>query len=306
MSATGPGKYKDTVTLPETAFPMRGDLAKREPEILARWAAEDLYGAIQRDRAAAPTFILHDGPPYSNGHIHYGHILNKILKDLVVKHKTMLGFRAPYIPGWDTHGLPIELAVERELGPKRREMSQAQVRQACRDYALRFVDIQRTEFQRLGVFGDWANPYLTLSPVYEQRERVTTTPPKITGYIASNVVRVELRDVTAVGGLIDAATAAGANRADDLQFTLEERGPAHSQALERAGADALRQAQAAAKALNVEIGRVLNATVGGGPIVYPKTYGRGMVAMAESSAPPPVEAGDVDVSASLQVTYEIK
>ena len=168
MSATGPGKYKDTVTLPETAFPMRGDLAKREPEILARWAAEDLYGAIQRDRAAAPTFILHDGPPYSNGHIHYGHILNKILKDLVVKHKTMLGFRAPYIPGWDTHGLPIELAVERELGPKRREMTQAQVRQACRDYALRFVDIQRTEFQRLGVFGDWANPYLTLSPVYEQ------------------------------------------------------------------------------------------------------------------------------------------
>ncbi|MBK9031323.1 MAG: isoleucine--tRNA ligase [Myxococcales bacterium] len=168
MSAQGQGKYKDTVTLPETAFPMRGDLAKREPELLAAWAEADIYRQIQTARADAPTFVLHDGPPYSNGHIHYGHILNKILKDLVVKHKTMMGFRAPYIPGWDTHGLPIELAVERELGPKRRELSQAQVRAACRDYALRFVGIQRAEFQRLGVFGDWANPYLTLSPVYEQ------------------------------------------------------------------------------------------------------------------------------------------
>jgi isoleucyl-tRNA synthetase len=166
--SSGAGKYKDTVTLPETAFPMRGDLAKREPEILAAWQASDLYGQIQAARATAPAFVLHDGPPYSNGHIHYGHILNKILKDLVVKHKTMMGMRAPYIPGWDTHGLPIELAVERELGPKRRDMTLAQVRQACRDYALKFVDIQRTEFQRLGVFGDWAHPYLTLSPVYEQ------------------------------------------------------------------------------------------------------------------------------------------
>jgi uncharacterized protein YggE len=160
--------------------------------------------------------------------------------------------------------------------------------------------------KRLGAKDKVATTQYSLSPVYEQRERVTTTPPKITGYIASNVVRVELRDVTAVGALIDAATAAGANRADDLQFTLEERGPAHTKALERAGADALRQAQATAAALKVELGRVLNATVGGGPIVYPKTYGRGMVAMAESSAPPPVEAGDVDVSARLQVTYEIK
>jgi isoleucyl-tRNA synthetase len=167
MSAQGQGKYKDTVTLPDTAFPMRGDLAKREPEILAAWTARDLYGELQAARKDAPAFVLHDGPPYSNGHIHYGHILNKILKDLVVKHKSMMGFRAPYIPGWDTHGLPIELAVERELGAKRREMTPAQVRQACRDYALRFVDIQRTEFQRLGVLGDWAHPYLTLSPVYE-------------------------------------------------------------------------------------------------------------------------------------------
>ncbi|MEZ4400894.1 MAG: isoleucine--tRNA ligase [Kofleriaceae bacterium] len=168
MSAQGQGKYKDTVTLPQTAFPMRGDLARREPELLAQWDADDLYGQIQAARAEAPTFILHDGPPYSNGHIHYGHILNKVLKDLVIKHKTMMGFRAPYIPGWDTHGLPIELAVERELGAKRRDMTQAEVRDACKAHALRFVDIQRTEFQRLGVFGDWRHPYVTLSPVYEQ------------------------------------------------------------------------------------------------------------------------------------------
>ena len=168
MSEKGPGKYKDTVTLPETAFPMRGDLAKREPEILAQWDAMGLYEAIGAARANAEPFILHDGPPYSNGHIHYGHILNKILKDLVVKHKTMMGKRAPYIPGWDTHGLPIELAVERELGAKRRDMTQAQVRAACRAYAEKFIDIQRTEFKRLGVLGDWQRPYLTLSPVYER------------------------------------------------------------------------------------------------------------------------------------------
>ena len=160
--------------------------------------------------------------------------------------------------------------------------------------------------KRLGAKDKVSTTQYSLSPVYEQRERVTTAPPKITGYIASNVVRVELRDVTAVGALIDAATAAGANRADDLQFTLEERGPAHTKALAEAGKDALRQAQAAAAALNVELGRVLNANVGGGPIVYPKAFGRGMVAMAEASAPPPVEAGDVDVTATLQVTYEIK
>jgi len=168
MSEKGAGKYKDTVTLPETAFAMRGDLAKREPEILAQWDALGLYERIQESRKDAEPFVLHDGPPYSNGHIHYGHILNKILKDLVVKHKTMMGKRAPYIPGWDTHGLPIELAVERELGAKRKDLTQAQVRAACRAYAEKFVDIQRTEFKRLGVLGDWQRPYLTLSPVYER------------------------------------------------------------------------------------------------------------------------------------------
>ncbi|MCX5747112.1 MAG: isoleucine--tRNA ligase, partial [Proteobacteria bacterium] len=161
-------KYKDTVNLPETPFPMRGDLAKREPELIAQWQAADLYGQIQAARKDAPLFVLHDGPPYSNGSIHYGHILNKILKDIVVKSRTMAGFRAPYVPGWDTHGLPIELAVEREIPrAERAAMSPAQIRTACRDYALKYVDIQRSEFQRLGVFGDWAHPYLTLDHSYE-------------------------------------------------------------------------------------------------------------------------------------------
>ena len=165
--SSGQSKYKDTVNLPETPFPMRGDLAIREPEILASWEAGKLYERIQAARVGAPTFILHDGPPYSNGHIHYGHILNKILKDTVIKSRTMAGFRTPYVPGWDTHGLPIELAVERELADKRKGMRAAEVRKACREYALKFVDIQRTEFKRLGVLGDWAHPYLTLDATYE-------------------------------------------------------------------------------------------------------------------------------------------
>jgi isoleucyl-tRNA synthetase len=158
-------KYKDTVNLPETAFPMRGDLGKREPEILADWKKSGLYHRIQEARNGAPLWVLHDGPPYSNGHIHYGHILNKILKDIVVKSRTMAGFRTPYIPGWDTHGLPIELAVERELKDKR--LPPAEFRRACRDYAMKFVAIQREEFERLGVLADWEHPYLTLDPTYE-------------------------------------------------------------------------------------------------------------------------------------------
>ncbi len=162
------GKYADTVLLPETSFPMKADLATREPEFLATWKATKLYERILAARAGAPPFVLHDGPPYSNGNIHYGHILNKILKDIVVKARAMAGFRAPYIPGWDTHGLPIELAVERELKDKRAGMTSADVRAACRAYAMKYVDIQRTEFQRLGVLGQWDDPYLTLAPGYEK------------------------------------------------------------------------------------------------------------------------------------------
>jgi isoleucyl-tRNA synthetase len=167
MTGAVKAKYKDTVILPETPFPMRGDLAKREPEILADWDKRGLYRQIQERRAEAPAFIFHDGPPYSNGNIHYGHILNKILKDVVVKSRTMSGFRTPFVPGWDTHGLPIELAVERELGAKRQGMSPAEFRTACKAFAMKWVDTQRTEFKRLGVFGDWDHPYLTLDHSYE-------------------------------------------------------------------------------------------------------------------------------------------
>ena len=162
-------KYKDTVILPDTPFSMRGDLAKREPEILARWEDTKLYERIAAARATAPLFILHDGPPYSNGNIHYGHILNKILKDIVIKSRTMAGFRTPYVPGWDTHGLPIELAVERDpaVRDQRATMSAAEFRKRCRAFALKFVDVQRAEFKRLGVLGDWAHPYLTLDHAYE-------------------------------------------------------------------------------------------------------------------------------------------
>jgi isoleucyl-tRNA synthetase len=162
-------KYKDTVVLPDTPFAMRGDLARREPEILARWTETKLYERIAAARADAPVFLLHDGPPYANGHLHYGHILNKLLKDIVIKSRTMAGFRTPYVPGWDTHGLPIELAVERdpEVRAQRATMSAADFRRRCKDLALHFVDVQRREFQRLGVLGDWANPYLTLDHRYE-------------------------------------------------------------------------------------------------------------------------------------------
>jgi isoleucyl-tRNA synthetase len=173
MSAKDPkqkGKYADTVLLPDTPFPMKADLATREPAFIAGWRSSKLYERIlaAREQAGAPPFVLHDGPPYSNGNIHYGHILNKILKDTVVKARSMAGFRAPYIPGWDTHGLPIELAVERELKERRGQMSSADVRRACRDYAMKYVGIQREEFQRLGVLGQWDAPYLTLDPTYEQ------------------------------------------------------------------------------------------------------------------------------------------
>ncbi|HKE18459.1 MAG TPA: isoleucine--tRNA ligase [Kofleriaceae bacterium] len=146
---------------------MRAELPRREPEMLAEWKRIDLYRQIQELRADAPRYILHDGPPYSNGRIHHGHVLNKILKDLVVKYRTMAGYRSPYVPGWDTHGLPIELAVERELAAKKQTWTPGELRAACRDYALRFVSIQREEFERLGVFGDWQEPYLTLNPGYE-------------------------------------------------------------------------------------------------------------------------------------------
>jgi isoleucyl-tRNA synthetase len=159
--------WKETLNLPRTGFPMKANLPTSEPETLARWASMDLYGQIQAARKGAPKFVLHDGPPYANGQIHLGTALNKILKDFVVKSRSMAGFDTPYVPGYDCHGLPIELKVDRELGPKKRDMSMADFRRACRAYAERFIGVMTQEFQRLGVFGDWEHPYLTMNFKYQ-------------------------------------------------------------------------------------------------------------------------------------------
>ena len=156
-------RYRDTVLLPKTPFPMKAGLAQREPELLARWESEDLYGAIQKAREGAPKFVLHDGPPFANGDVHMGTALNKTLKDLVVKSKTMAGHQAPFIPGWDCHGLPIEFRVVKSSAG----LTPLQVRQKSEEYARKFIDIQRGQFKRLGVLGDWEHPYLTLDPSYE-------------------------------------------------------------------------------------------------------------------------------------------
>jgi isoleucyl-tRNA synthetase len=159
--------WKDTLNLPRTDFPMKANLQTAEPEMIAWWDEIDLYGAIRAARAGAPRYVLHDGPPYANGGIHIGHALNKILKDMVVKARTMAGFNAPYVPGWDCHGLPIELKVDRELGPKKRQMTVAEFRRACRAYAEKYVEIQKVDFKRLGVLGLWSDPYLTMRPAYQ-------------------------------------------------------------------------------------------------------------------------------------------
>ena len=163
--------YKSTLNLPRTDFPMRANLAQREPEILARWQEMRLYERLCYQNANRPRFVLHDGPPYANGHMHLGHALNKILKDVIVKSRAMAGYLAPYVPGWDCHGLPIELQVEKEIGRAKKEaLSKVEVRQRCREYAAKFVEIQGAEFQRLGVLGDWARPYLTMDFDYEANE----------------------------------------------------------------------------------------------------------------------------------------
>jgi isoleucyl-tRNA synthetase len=159
--------YKETLNLPKTDFPMKANLFQREPEMLKRWAELDLYGRLEGRATQRPTYILHDGPPYANGHIHIGHALNKTLKDIILKVKRMEGFHAPYVPGWDCHGLPIELQVEKDLGSKKNAISKAEMRKACRQYAQKFIGIQRDEFKRLGILGDWENPYLTMTNGYE-------------------------------------------------------------------------------------------------------------------------------------------
>ncbi len=154
--------YKPTLNLPTTNFPMRGDLAKREPGMLAGWESRQLYHKLREHAAGRPKFILHDGPPYANGSIHIGHAVNKILKDIIVKSKTLSGFDAPYVPGWDCHGLPIELKVEEKLGKAGDKVDAFAFRKACREYAREQIELQRKDFKRLGVLGDWENPYLTM------------------------------------------------------------------------------------------------------------------------------------------------
>ena len=160
-------EWKDTVNLPRTDFPMKANLPTSEPETLARWNAIDLYGKIRARRAGAPKFVLHDGPPYANGNIHMGTALNKILKELVVKSRSMAGFDAPYVVGYDCHGLPIELKVDRELGPKKREMPVADFCRACRSYAERYVGTMTEQFRRLGILATWDAPYLTMNFRYQ-------------------------------------------------------------------------------------------------------------------------------------------
>ena len=155
--------YKDTLNLPRTDFPMKANLATREPEVLKMWDETRLYQQIQKARKDRDLFVLHDGPPFANGDVHMGTALNKILKDFVVKSQTMLGKRAPYVPGWDCHGLPIEYKVVRES----RDLSPLEVRKRCDAFARKYVDLQREQFKRLGVLGDWEHPYLTLDPKYE-------------------------------------------------------------------------------------------------------------------------------------------
>ncbi|MCL6582021.1 MAG: isoleucine--tRNA ligase [bacterium] len=159
--------YSLTLNLPKTKFPMKANLVQKELELIEFWEQNRIYEKMMNRRADNGSFILHDGPPYANGHIHIGHAFNKILKDIIIRSKNMTGFQASYIPGWDCHGLPIEHEVDKKLGPKKQQLSTYEIRKLCREYAKKFVDIQKKEFQRLGVFGDWDHPYLTMDPEYE-------------------------------------------------------------------------------------------------------------------------------------------
>ncbi|HWE38665.1 MAG TPA: isoleucine--tRNA ligase [Isosphaeraceae bacterium] len=165
--STDAKRYKDTLNLPTTRFDMKANLTVREPKIQARWQEQDLYKKVRESRAERERRVLHDGPPYANGEIHMGTMLNKVLKDLVVRSLTMRGFDSPYVPGWDCHGLPIEHGVVKDLGPKAATMDAAEVRALCHKAAMKWVNVQRDQFRRLGVLGDWENPYLTLDPRYE-------------------------------------------------------------------------------------------------------------------------------------------
>ena len=160
-------EYKKTLNLPVTGFPMKANLVQKEPEMLKFWESTNVFQLMQDASGSRGEYCLHDGPPYANGHIHLGHALNKILKDIIIKSRNLMGWKTGYIPGWDCHGLPIEHNVEVELGEKKKELPAHVIRKRCRQYAQKFLDIQRKEFKRLGVLGDWDHPYLSMDPVYE-------------------------------------------------------------------------------------------------------------------------------------------
>jgi len=159
--------YKSTLNLPQTGFPMKADLANREPKLLEFWRGHDIYGKLRALARGRPVFVLHDGPPYANGTIHIGHAVNKVLKDIVVKSRSLDGYDAPYLPGWDCHGLPIEHQVEKTHGRVGAKLDAKAFRAACREYATRQIEGQRVDFERLGVLGEWDRPYLTMLPGYE-------------------------------------------------------------------------------------------------------------------------------------------
>ncbi len=162
--------YKNTLLMPKTDFPMRGNLGVNELPIQQKWFSEGLYEKVLKKNESKVPFYLHDGPPYANGPVHAGHALNKILKDFLIRYKTMTGYYAPYLPGWDTHGLPIETALSKDKKINRKEMSVSAFRTLCEEYALRQVEMQKEGFKRLGVLGDWDNPYITLTHSYEAEQ----------------------------------------------------------------------------------------------------------------------------------------
>ena len=162
--------YKHTINLPQTDFPMKADLARREPAAVQRWEERGTYARLREIARGRPRFVLHDGPPYANGAIHIGHCVNKILKDIVVKSRSLDGFDSPYIPGWDCHGLPIEQQVEKKHGRPGQKLDARAFRAACRAFAHEQIELQRSDFRRLGILGDWDRPYLTMSPRYEAQQ----------------------------------------------------------------------------------------------------------------------------------------
>lgn len=162
--------YNQTLNLPQTEFSMRAGLVQKEPVMLEKWDSENIYNKLIEKNADKPLYILHDGPPYANGDIHLGTALNKVLKDFIIKFKNMDGFKAPYVPGWDTHGLPIELKATKKIGVDRAALSPVELRKHCREFALSYVGSQKEQFKRLGVMGDFDNPYLTLRPEFEARQ----------------------------------------------------------------------------------------------------------------------------------------